>query len=283
MGLNNKLMIAKLTIRKWSGNKMDKAVSEQTSIQYHAEARAARVYKSLLPKQALAGVRKAYNAVYTYHYSNTLPWGEAPRRALPTSKYFEYTSKMRELTGKAQTEVNKFLRVYEQQVEAARVMLGDLFNPEDYPSADEIASQFGIDTGFEPLPDAGDFRVDLVEEEIESIREQLREEQQVKAEQAMRDLWNRTFKVVKNMSERLSDPDGVFRNTLVGNVADMAGLLGQMNVTGDPELDKLRREIEDKLVKYDAQALREDDDARVETAKAATEILNKMAAYTGGV
>jgi hypothetical protein len=161
-------------------------------------------------------------------------------------------------------------------------MLGDLFNPEDYPSADEIASQFGIDTGFEPLPDAEDFRVDLVEEEIESIREQLREEQQVKAEQAMRDLWNRTFKVVKNMSERLSTPDGVFRNTLVGNVADMAGLLGQMNVTDDPELDKLRREIEDKLIKYDAQALREDGDARVETAKAATEILNKMAAYTGG-
>jgi len=283
MGLNTQLMIVNLTIHKWSGNKLDRTVSEETNDRYQTQSKhAARVYKSLIPREAMAELRKAYNAVYTYHHKNTLPWGDSGRRVLPAKHYFDYTSKMRELTDKAQREVNMFLRNYTFYLDEAKKMLGKMFNPDDYPTASEIASQFGIDISFEPLPDAGDFRVDLVNEEVEKIREQIAEQQQDMANQAMRELWERTYKVVKNMAQRLGDPHGKFKNSLVGNVIELTKLLPRMNVTGDEELNKLCHEIEAQLVKYDPKELRENDVARLETAKAADEIVNKMAAYMGG-
>lgn len=282
MGLNNKLMIANLTIRKWSGTKKDKHVSATTNEQYNVKENAVRVYKSLLPRDSLQNVRKAYNAVYTYHYKNTLPWGNDGRRVLPAKHYFDFTKEMRSLTGKAQNEVNGFLRGYSHAVTQAELLLGNVFDSNDYPPADEIATQFGITLEFEPLPDAGDFRVDLGNEEVEAIREQITTQQKDCTEQAMRDLWDRTYKVVKNMSERLRDPDGKFKNSLVGNVHDMVTLLSRMNVTGDAELSGLRAELEKNLVKYDAQVLRDDDEARIETANAANDILDRMQAYAGG-
>ena len=283
MGLNNKLMIANLTIRKWSGTKLDKEASSDTNARYNVSDKAVRVYKSLMPKESLQKVRKADNAVYSYYYKNTLPWGNDGRRVLPAQHYFEFTQKIRALISKAEKEVLVFLQNYTHAILQAEVMLGDVFNRDDYPLVEDIAGQFGIDLDFEPLPDAGDFRVDLANEDVEKIREQIAEQQKDRTAQAMRELWDRTYKVVKNMSERLGDPDGKFKNSLVGNVHDMVTLLSRMNVTDDPELGELRGEIEKTLVRYDAQVLRDDDVARIETANAANDILERMAAYTGGV
>lgn len=282
MGLNTQLMIVNLTIRKWAGTKLDKTVSSETNMKYNVKNKAARVYKNLLPKSALEKTRKAYNAVYTYHYANTLPWGDAGRRVLPAKHYFKYSEKMRELINVADREVNEFLRNYASAVAKAQTVLNDMFDPADYPEPAEIASHFGIKIDLEPLPDAGDFRVDLVQEEVDKIREQIAEQQNEMANQAMRDLWNRTYKVVQNMAERLGNEKNVFRNSLVGNVVDIVSLLPKMNVTGDKELTKLCHEMEEKLVKYDAVELRNDNIARKETAQAANDILDMMSGFTGG-
>jgi hypothetical protein len=53
------------------------------------------------------------------------------------------------------------------------VRLGGLFRPEDYPAPDELRSKFSFETKVMPLPDAGDFRVTLGEEEKERIKRQI--------------------------------------------------------------------------------------------------------------
>jgi len=58
-------------------------------------------------------------------------------------------------------------------VENAKVRLGGLFRSEDYPRVEELRSKFSFETKVMPLPDAGDFRVTLGDEEKERIKRQI--------------------------------------------------------------------------------------------------------------
>jgi len=51
-------------------------------------------------------------------------------------------------------------------------------------------------------------------------------------------------------------------------------------MTGDPELERLAAQVRASLL-VDPQELRKSESVRTDTAKAATEIANRMAAYMG--
>ncbi len=81
------------------------------------------------------------------------------------------------------------------------------------------------------------------------------------------------------MSERLSDPDNKFKNSLVENIKDLCELLPKLNITHDPELDAVVNEIQSKLTMNYPQTLRDNDVIRNKTAIEAQKILNKMRHY----
>ena len=45
--------------------------------------------------------------------------------------------------------------------------------------------------------------------------------------------------MARKAHERLSDPTGIFRDSLIGNIDELVGLLPILNVANDPQLDDL--------------------------------------------
>jgi hypothetical protein len=95
----------------------------------------------------------------------------------------------------------------------------------------------------------------------------------------MEDCWTRLHGVVSSMAERLSDPEKIFRDSLVENVVELVDLLPRLNLTGDSRLEDMRQVVAKKLTRHDPQTLRENQHVRKETAKAAEDILQAMAGY----
>ena len=96
----------------------------------------------------------------------------------------------------------------------------------------------------------------------------------------MSDCFNRLHDVVRKAADKLTDKTAIFRDSLITNIQDLVDLLPRLNLTGDPRLEDLRREVADKLLGYEPEALRRDQFARQETAQAAEKILAAMAGYT---
>jgi hypothetical protein len=71
-----------------------------------------------------------------------------------------------------------------------------------------------------------------------------------------------------------------FRDTIVTNLVKLVDVLPKLNVTGDPELERLASEVRASLL-VDPQELRKSESVRTETAKAANRIAARMAAYMG--
>jgi len=163
--------------------------------------------------------------------------------------------------------------------EDARSSLNGLFREDDYPQVQKIQRKYNFDVQVFPLPDAADFRVDLADDVLSTIRQDIEQRTQTLTGAAMRDLWDRLHDAVSHMAERLNTKDAIFRDSLVGNVADICGLLPKLNLTQDPDLEKMRQEVEQRLTMTTATALRENTGIRETTAQAAQEIMAKMAAY----
>jgi hypothetical protein len=200
----------------------------------------------------------------------------------------EHTEKMRELSNLFTPAVEALGQQFGQLVEEAKVRLGGLFRPADYPAPEELSSKFSFETKVMPLPDAGDFRVSLGDEEKERIKRQITAAVEASLQVASRDLWQRLYEAVTHLAERLQayqvTEEGVehpFRDSVVTNLVRLVDILPKLNVTADLELERLATQVRASLL-VDPQELRKSESVRSETAKAATVIAQRMAGYMAG-
>ena len=273
MCIEEKAMLVKLSISMWTARKHDKRATATVESTYHTTA-AGRFNKVLIAQDAIQEVSKAANAARSFHYENTLPWTDEGYRLLPSKNFDFYSAEMRKLKAVFERAVEKFSSNYNALVDDARVRLNGLFNQTDYPL--NIRSKFDFETAISPVPSKSDFRVDVGNEETAKIRADIEIRTKNAAADAHRDLYRRLAETVNHIADRLRDEKAVFRDSLVNNLIKLCELIPRLNINSDPELEKLRKEAEEKLCLCDPQTLRNDKQARKRTARDASAILEAM-------
>ena len=130
--IQDKAMLANLTIQQWSARKQDKAVSAEVD-RAHGANDAGRYNKLLVDKSALEPISKLAGDLRSRHYHFTMPWGDNGDRLLPGTLYMKYTTEMRTLRTQFDAAVSAFISIYPNLVTNARTRLGTLYNAEDFP------------------------------------------------------------------------------------------------------------------------------------------------------
>ena len=287
--LSTRAMLAGVRISVWSARKVDKRVTAETNAYHNATADAGRYNKALLAKDALASVTAAASAARLAHYALTLPWMDDGARILPAAAYKGYADKMRTIRLDFETAVADFIANYDGFVQDARARLNGMFNADEYPAPDEIADKFAFTTRVLPMPDATDFRVDLGDAVADAIRADIARETQIALAAAQKDVWNRIATVVTHMVEKLNGYTpalrpgdkvaGIFRDSLVENIRELVGILPALNLTNDATLASVTVRLERDLCAHDADALRDNDGLRQETADNAAAILAEISDF----
>jgi hypothetical protein len=286
--LSERAMLITLNIRSWSARKIDKRITREIADTHGAVADAGRYNKLLLPKEALTAITKIDNEARSYFYSVTSPWLDAGGRVVSNINFPTASAKLQAYRQDREREVALFVPAYPDLREARRADLGDLFDESDYPDPRDIEKRFEFRVQILPLPDAADFRVAMAEGQVDEIREQIQAASDAALRTAMRDAWERVAGVTERMRERLraytpgsegTKATGVFHDTLVSNVRELAELLPGLNLANDPAMAAIAQRLRDELAGYDAETLRERADLREETADAAEDILAHVRGY----
>lgn len=285
--LSTRAMLADLTIRQWTAQKLDRDVTNEVADTKHAGRDAGRYNKRLIAKEALADIQSAVSQAKATHYAHTSPWSDSGVRILSNANYLDYMAKIDRIRVDFETAVAAFLDRYDHFRDEARLQLGDMFNCDDYPPRASIASRFEMGVDIDALPESTDFRCAISDDAAEAIRQDIEQRMGEKTNAAMRDAFERVATVTRAMVARLnayeeptqdSKAKGVFRDSLVGNVRDLVAVLPGLNLTGDSDLDVICDELK-AITKFDASNLRGSVLAREETARKAATILSKVEAY----
>lgn len=271
--ISSSAMLVELSISTWTGRKLDKRASTDVTAQNYAVAGVANVNKKLLGDCAeLMAVQKFTGNLRNAHYSMTMPWSDTGLRLLPTTQYFKYNEAMTALQAEYARLVQLFLSAYDWEITQAQVKLGDLFIRDDYPTTAALHNKFEFRLTYIPLPDAGDFRIDIANDAAEELRAHYEKYYGNQLANAMNDVWQRTYDALARMSERLGYADHekkkVFRDSLVENVSDMIDLLRVCNVAGNSQMAAMADRLEESMRGVTPEALREDEYLRVETKRA---------------
>ena len=266
-------MLVEVNISNWVGRKKDKRASEDVVTQNHAAAGVANVNKKLLAdSDNLRAIQQHVTATRSAHAHMTMPWSNSGLRLLPTAQYFKYQQTMTDMQNEFERLITNFLDSYNDEVIDVQMKLGDLFSRDDYPTTGDLERKFGFSINYMPLPDAGDFRIDIGNEALAEVKQQYSEFYSKQYSTAMNDVWTRLHKALTSMSDRLDysskEDKKVFRDTLVSNVTDMIELLRVCNVTNSTQMSAMADSLEEAMSGVTPDALREDDYFRAETKAA---------------
>lgn len=276
--ISNSAMLVDLNISVWTGRKMDKKVSEEVDATKGTKARAGNYHKKLLAgTDKLEKIQKIVSAVRTWNYNNTLPWSDGGSRLLPMKNFFEYKATLNNFEQQYAQAVDEFIQEYPQLVSNSAFALGSLFDRGEYPDAESLRSKFAFKYVFCPVPDAGDFRIDVEEQAKAELQQQYKSYYETKLAEAMKDAWTRLHDTLKHLSERMDYTDEnkkKFWDSTITNATELCSLLTSLNVTNDPKLEEARQKLEKALAGVAPDDIRESEAIRTSVKSKVDEILN---------
>ncbi|KZL17669.1 hypothetical protein PsAD2_03005 [Pseudovibrio axinellae] len=285
--LASRAMLISLSISNWSGRKLDRKVTEEVNTSRGAASDAGRYNKQLLPKEALDAIHKKAGAIRNEFYARTLPWMDDGQRIMAANAFLAHSQWFANQRTGYDKLVEDFLKEYPDFVEQAKLNLKDMFNATDYPPVDVLRQKFGIEITVLNVPNSEDFRVSISEAQADQIRTQIEAKVTEASQNAVKDVYRRITESLTRMVERLNNykpgnrverAQGVFRNSLVENIRDLIEVMPALNITGDPELDRLAERLKDVTI-YDANVLKTNANKRKDTAQEAQAILDSMSAF----
>lgn len=277
--LHTRALLVWLTISSWSGHKFDREITDKVNRDINTSVDGGRYNKHLLKgSQNLKAVQTLIGAIRNEHYARTLAWSDEGWRLLTNENYIPYTDWFRERSGELERAVCTLTAGYDDDITQDAIRLNGAFCRADYPEKADLGQRFALSIAYNPIPADGDVRVDLGADHVAYIESAIREQLTGYLQNAVGDAWSRLRDVVAKMADKLSDPEGVFRDSLIGNARDTCDMLSRLNVTNDPALDAMRKDVEKYLTAYDAQALRDHRRVRSFVANKAQELLDQMKA-----
>jgi hypothetical protein len=270
--LQESAMLVSLNISQWTARKHDKAVSAEVD-RNHGAKDGGRFNKQLIAKEALDPIAKIEGAARAYFYKVTHAWGDNGERMLPAALFMEFGAAISGYRSEFDARVREFLAQYPRLQQEARVRLGSLYDPADYPA--DIKSKFAFPpVAVTPVASANDFRVKLNDEYVESIKASITSRHQEREDDIVRQCWARMRTHLAKIVEVCENPKSKIFESLMENPREYLAMLPALNLTNDAELARRGEEL--RVILVPADRLKQDKGLKADLAVKAAQLLQKL-------
>ena len=281
MSISASAVLVELNISVWPASKLDREITDKVNTDASAVRGASQTKKNLFAGTSLRKDISDFAArVRLYHNRHTLPWADKGERMLPTALFMDYKQTMNGFEQTFNMMCSNFFIEYPRLVAEAPTNLGTMYKAEDYPELTDVRLKFGFRRTVKPVPEAGDFRLDIPANDLDEMRSEFLKQQDNKLAEAMREPWDRLHEMLVGISEKLTDAEGEgkkrYHDTLITNPIELCGLLTKLNVTNDPKLEEARRQLELVMIGADIEDIKEHADSRVELKSKVDDILKRF-------
>jgi hypothetical protein len=289
VNLAERAMLVKLAIGKWSPSIdeeegsaiVEKSIAETEGANTTGTPREVGTFKKWLinTKHPLwQAIVQCEGRARKIHKFLTLKWVCEGAGVLPVCNVSRYPLAIAPVMADYWAAVDEFIAALPELKAERKAKIGHLYSDDDYPTDAGIREDFRFAIKIVPLPSdklAEGLMGQLSAEQKGEVETYLDGGVRAQHEMMQQDLLERIKQTVGRMAQRLSNPTATFRDSLVGNVRTLSGLLRDLNVMGSDEIEEMQSQIDQALTIADPQALRDNPELRAQVALAATEISNR--------
>ena len=297
--LSSSSMLVSINIGCFNTRRKDKKVSKDIARDNHvANEKLVSANKTLLASPKLDAIRSLITRIHEVNRNMTNEW--APKlQLLPTAVYPDHVNTF---MGNASFEgtywglVQDFVdNEYSWVVMDMQRELGSMYDAAQYPSVEDVRKKFYYNVSYMPLPDSGDFRVDVGREAQEALREHYERQMQHRMEAMASDLHKRIYEALAGNPNRPEDkglignlatePDaktgalksaGRLHDSRIEGIHNLIKLLGPLNITNDPTIARAQHQLRMTLDNLTCAADFKQPEVRKDTAERLQEVLDSL-------
>lgn len=275
--LSSSSVLVDLSIRSWTGKVLDRQVGEEVATAKSCKTtRVGNYQKNLLAGSVeLDMVSKKSASIRMWFHMQTLPWADSGTRLLPAARLQDFLAQLGTLEQEYQDLVTAFQASYTSAIQAAQFTLGTMFRLEDYPDPADIPGKFQMRYSILPLPEAGDFRVDIGNTGLEDLRRRYESTQTQRIEDAMGEVRERMKAALGRVANQWREGGKIYESS-VDACLELCNSMREFNLTRDPELDQMADEFNALLSGYDVKDLKKDTAVRAAAKQEIDSLMDKF-------
>ena len=286
--IQNQAVLVAVTITKWSNAKTDQDITQEVSLNKNAQDGMIRVRKSLIKSAVVKALSRIAGQIRNNVVNElTIPWGNGVR-LLPVELLDQFEREFEQHQDRWDENLRELGREYESSVSQAAKVLGDAFKASDYPSKDEILAKYSLSKKIRNLPSGDDLRVSLPQAKLDKMKADIESDVTSSLESAMQSVHERVAETLAHLIEKLSDfgvdaktgkATGIFRDSTVTNLTELAGILPSLNLTGDPKLTEVSNALLTQLRDLDPEKIRNSESHRNDVVSKAKDVADKLSGF----
>jgi len=279
-GLDEKAVLVQVKRRMYAPYKLDKDESDSYG--------AGNVNKHLFEgrQNKVKDTISKFTEVYTFVKKNTVPWSTGVEM-LNIEHYMEFSSGLRSRIDEANQAVEDLYVNWDTEVQKDLDRLKqiamskgkpNLANPLDYPDKDEMRARFGIEVRYLPVPTTGDFRVEISDDDKESLKKHLSDAERNATTHVLEQMMEPLKKAIDKLSIPIGEDGAIFRDTLIDNLVDVSDRMLKVNISDDETVIKQIKDLQSVITVYSGNkdALRESDGVRRGAVNKLSDLVNQM-------
>lgn len=282
--ISHRCMLVALSRRVWQAATVDRDLAEQAESEAGAEHGTFKLVKALAPREYLEPIKRIADFGYTEHCRMTVPGFVRGQNLLATAAFDQYVEVQRLIKNKFGETVDDFKKVYPSILKNAPRRLNRGYKASDFPSVEEIDQYFDYSFSFFPVPSVEDWRVDgLQDDQREELRIEADKKVAAMYDNATREVFERARKVLEKIRDQAMNYVGgpgasLLRDATIENLKEISDLVLLMNITNDPELNRIGNDMVAEFGNLEGHELRRNEQMRNDVATAASRILARMKA-----
>ncbi|EIQ01076.1 hypothetical protein OpiT1DRAFT_05644 [Opitutaceae bacterium TAV1] len=243
-----------------------------------AEEGAVRATKKIL-EDATKPMRKLRAELGRYIRSVTLPGISDDLRIVTPKRLEEIRQKIADYEARDADLVAELADNYQTHKDADKVRLGTAYDETLYPPVENLPAFFTLRLTVCDLPAGDYFRVEgLTEEAIQKMKNEHAKMLEAVSATAKNEVHKKLVGLIQHIADKLTDPDAKkFYDSTFTNLHEYLAQVPDLNITGDPQLEEMRKEALEKL-SFTMEQIKASAILKEQAAAAAKDFLSKFGA-----
>jgi hypothetical protein len=294
--LSKDTILVRIRIRQPSGKRKDEQSSTETADRNGADADYVSTYISTLPKEDRMTYQTIGTEARNWFDEQTVVWDNTGWRLVSVKEYERIRQELEQRKAKfleaAHALILRLPQIRRQLMQRGeKGCLGGLIDHVRLPERAEMQRAFAFQIETAAIANPKDLRLSHISAAAaKKIGEEIRQEQAAKVQDALRQVIERIRETVSAIARQACGEIEVadertgeksyrpanFKDSLIENARSLVAVIPGINITNDPFIAKIAKEMEEKLCPIEATDVRKEPAKRPEVAKKALSILERL-------
>jgi len=289
ISLASSAVLVSVDISVWSATKQDRGISDEVTTAKNADKSAGRYVKNLLanhPKhKAVVNYRQT---VYNWLQRRTYRWNQS-QNLLPSVDVPKFKQEYHEHDIAFPALVDSLTSAYDSLVSDMAFKQGTMFNRDDYPTKEQVASKFSLNLYVSEVP-MNDFRCGIAQNIADDLFNTYKSQSARIIESIAQEQSERMVEVMESISHCCgvdeSEVNGEVRtkrrkiyDTTIQKALEMCESFKRFNLKKDSDLEQARASLEKVLRGVKAEDIRDSDAVRHHVKEGIDDILSKFGSF----